>query len=369
MAYSLDSRPPVLCSRLLAAMLGYIGYSGDVLRLLGDGRDSQAAPGAGRRGPGHDSPRLEAAIDSAKRELARGSVEDLRKRVEAYRATLAVLRQLVPEQNEVPNLLDDISTRAKIRGVPVAGRAAAGRGRPGAVRHPQLRDVGDRPLRPDRRVPDRRRGPPADHRARSRSARRRPSRPRPRRWVTPPGRCSRPSSRSAPSSSRSGEASGANELPSRLPPRLRRFRRSPLAGRWRRRSAGTAAAARRTAPWTRRRAVPPPPRRHARGRAPHDRRPTDPAASGTRDRARPSGTRGGARDPFESLLDGGERGSGARRISRWSAIYIDHRDADDSVAVLREQVTGKRYKLRVGRPARPAAGRRHPGARRGLHHR
>jgi Tfp pilus assembly protein PilO len=31
-----------------------------------------------------------------------------------------VLRQFVPERNEVPNLLDDISTRAKVRGVNLA---------------------------------------------------------------------------------------------------------------------------------------------------------------------------------------------------------------------------------------------------------
>ena len=37
-----------------------------------------------------------------------------------YRASLALMRRLVPERNEVPNLLDDISTRAKIRGVNLA---------------------------------------------------------------------------------------------------------------------------------------------------------------------------------------------------------------------------------------------------------
>jgi type IV pilus assembly protein PilO len=44
-------------------------------------------------------------------------VADVRKRLEAYRSSLALLRRLVPERNEVPNLLDDISTRSKIRGV------------------------------------------------------------------------------------------------------------------------------------------------------------------------------------------------------------------------------------------------------------
>jgi len=61
--------------------------------------------------------KFEAATDSAKKELARGTVADVRKRLETYRASLVMLRRLVPERNEVPNLLDDISTRGKIRGV------------------------------------------------------------------------------------------------------------------------------------------------------------------------------------------------------------------------------------------------------------
>jgi type IV pilus assembly protein PilO len=61
--------------------------------------------------------RLDAATDSAKKELARGTVEDLRKRLDTYRGSLALLRRLVPERNEVPNLLDDISSRGRIRGV------------------------------------------------------------------------------------------------------------------------------------------------------------------------------------------------------------------------------------------------------------
>jgi type IV pilus assembly protein PilO len=60
---------------------------------------------------------LSAATDSAKKELARGTVEDLRKRLDTYRGSLSLLRRLVPERNEVPNLLDDISSRSKIRGV------------------------------------------------------------------------------------------------------------------------------------------------------------------------------------------------------------------------------------------------------------
>ena len=61
--------------------------------------------------------RLEGETAKAKAELAKGTVEDLRKRLDGYRSSLALLRRLVPDRNEVPNLLDDISTRGKIRGV------------------------------------------------------------------------------------------------------------------------------------------------------------------------------------------------------------------------------------------------------------
>jgi type IV pilus assembly protein PilO len=58
--------------------------------------------------------------DSAKKLLAQGSVEDLRRRLEGYRSSLELMRRLVPDRNEVANLMDEISTRAKIRGVQVA---------------------------------------------------------------------------------------------------------------------------------------------------------------------------------------------------------------------------------------------------------
>src|SRR5213080_4397426 len=48
---------------------------------------------------------LQAIIDKAKQDLTSGTVEDL--------------RRLVPEKNEVPALIDDISTKAKVRGVTI----------------------------------------------------------------------------------------------------------------------------------------------------------------------------------------------------------------------------------------------------------
>ncbi len=60
---------------------------------------------------------LEAIVAAAKADLASGSIEDLRRRVEEYQGSLELMRRLVPERNEVPTLIDDISTKAKVRGV------------------------------------------------------------------------------------------------------------------------------------------------------------------------------------------------------------------------------------------------------------
>ena len=57
-----------------------------------------------------------ASTDSAKRDLARGSVEDLKQKTEAYRVTLEALRQLVPDQNERRNRLERMM-RFRFRGI------------------------------------------------------------------------------------------------------------------------------------------------------------------------------------------------------------------------------------------------------------
>jgi type IV pilus assembly protein PilO len=102
-------------SAALAAVVGWVGYTGDGIDMVGL---KGLAAGKERIVAIRDTiARFEAATDSAKKELARGTVADVRKRLESYRASLALLRRLVPERNEVPNLLDDISTRGKIRGV------------------------------------------------------------------------------------------------------------------------------------------------------------------------------------------------------------------------------------------------------------
>jgi type IV pilus assembly protein PilO len=62
---------------------------------------------------------LQTIIARAKQDLAQGTMEDLRLKVEKYRGMLGLMRRLVPEQNEVPAMIDDISTRAKVRGVTI----------------------------------------------------------------------------------------------------------------------------------------------------------------------------------------------------------------------------------------------------------
>jgi type IV pilus assembly protein PilO len=104
-----------LLALLMALLVGYVGYTGAVIQAVG----LTGLAGTRERivAMRDTIARFEAATDSAKKELARGTVADVRKRLETYRSSLVMLRRLVPERNEVPNLLDDISTRGKIRGV------------------------------------------------------------------------------------------------------------------------------------------------------------------------------------------------------------------------------------------------------------
>jgi type IV pilus assembly protein PilO len=117
MALNAQKSTPVLVM-LLAGITGYIAYTGAVIETAGM---SGLAAREERVVAIEDTiAQLQASTDSAKRELARGSVEDLRRRLETYRGSLSLLRRLVPERNEVPNLLDDISSRSRIRGVTLA---------------------------------------------------------------------------------------------------------------------------------------------------------------------------------------------------------------------------------------------------------
>jgi Tfp pilus assembly protein PilO len=118
MAALSNQRTTPLLIILVALLLGYMGYSGTGLEMLGIPGITQAKDTIAARKKTIDS--LVAMTDSAKKILAQGSVDDLRRRLEGYRSSLELMRRLVPDRNEVANLMDEISTRAKIRGVTVA---------------------------------------------------------------------------------------------------------------------------------------------------------------------------------------------------------------------------------------------------------
>lgn len=62
---------------------------------------------------------LRAMVDSARQDLARGTVEDLRRRVADYEGGLSLMRELVPSGSEVPSLIDDVASRARLRGIEI----------------------------------------------------------------------------------------------------------------------------------------------------------------------------------------------------------------------------------------------------------
>lgn len=109
-----QNKVPVL-ALVMTGLIGYMLYSGQGIEVIGvDGIQARQAHVVALQ---DTLSSIQAQTDSAKRELAKGTADDLRKELDSHRASLALLRQMVPERNEVPNLLDAISTRAKIRGV------------------------------------------------------------------------------------------------------------------------------------------------------------------------------------------------------------------------------------------------------------
>lgn len=115
MAFGLpqDPRGQVYALIVAAALLGlYVQYDGLGINPFAYRRYSTQADTLSQK---VDS--LQAIVDAARRDLQSGSVESLQQRVAEYSAMVEVLRRLVPTRNEVPTLIDDISTRAKIRGI------------------------------------------------------------------------------------------------------------------------------------------------------------------------------------------------------------------------------------------------------------
>ena len=64
---------------------------------------------------------LVALNDSAARQFSPGSIRRLREKASENRAVLVAMRRLVPTSNEVPALLEEISTAARRAGLEVGG--------------------------------------------------------------------------------------------------------------------------------------------------------------------------------------------------------------------------------------------------------
>ncbi len=60
---------------------------------------------------------LRARIDTARSDLAEGTMEQLRAMVEQFEGALEVMRELVPAQSEVVSLIDSVASRAQRRRV------------------------------------------------------------------------------------------------------------------------------------------------------------------------------------------------------------------------------------------------------------
>jgi type IV pilus assembly protein PilO len=64
---------------------------------------------------------LEARNNIARREMSSGSMDALREQAAAAQRDLDIMRQLVPTSNEVPALLEQVSTAARRAGLDLAG--------------------------------------------------------------------------------------------------------------------------------------------------------------------------------------------------------------------------------------------------------
>jgi Tfp pilus assembly protein PilO len=106
-----------LLAAVVALVVGYFGYAGfstvglTGYKPLGMHRDSLQA----------EIDTITAQVTRAKRDVAGGALDKLDRRLAEFGATLDQVRQLVPAKSDVPNLLDDITSRAKMRGTTWAG--------------------------------------------------------------------------------------------------------------------------------------------------------------------------------------------------------------------------------------------------------
>lgn len=102
----------LLVFSIIAAAALYFGYSGTPI----GGIPGVAQLAKTRDSLQHQIDSLSNEIEQGQRLVRQGALAQLERHLAEYRATLDLMRQLVPAGEEIPNLLDDISSRAKVRG-------------------------------------------------------------------------------------------------------------------------------------------------------------------------------------------------------------------------------------------------------------
>jgi type IV pilus assembly protein PilO len=108
-----DRRGQILLLLTVAALsVGYFGWSGLSLA----GLTGYKPMGLHRDSVQTRIDSIDAQVARAKRDVAQGILAQLDQRLVEFTSNLALMRQLVPVSSEVPNLLDDITSRAKMRG-------------------------------------------------------------------------------------------------------------------------------------------------------------------------------------------------------------------------------------------------------------
>jgi type IV pilus assembly protein PilO len=117
-AFPQDRRGQILLLITAAALaFGYFGWAG--LSLVGLAGYKPMTAQRDSVQTRIDS--INAQVSRAKRDVARGVLAQLDQRLAEFTSNLALMRQLVPVSSEVPNLLDDITSRAKMRGAMLGG--------------------------------------------------------------------------------------------------------------------------------------------------------------------------------------------------------------------------------------------------------
>lgn len=106
---------------ILGIAVAYFAWSGTPIG---------GVPGISQLGATRDSltrtiDSVQATVDQAKRLVSQGAVSQVERMLAEYRASLDMMRQLVPVGTEMPNLLDDITSRAKVRGANVVNMVPA----------------------------------------------------------------------------------------------------------------------------------------------------------------------------------------------------------------------------------------------------